>query len=131
MDPLLQEEAEKAAKQRETFVLLFRLLGYMAREWKYYGMAFTFLLCYSISKFEGLQTPNSVVRSRLRCLRALRFIRVCPWSVTVVTTVTGRPAKAYVSISPSADARPESIRTLLLGEQVMSNNIDCYLLIER
>ncbi|VDM65950.1 unnamed protein product [Strongylus vulgaris] len=46
----LQEEAEKAAKQRETFVLLFRLLGYMAREWKYYGMAFFFLLCYSISR---------------------------------------------------------------------------------
>ncbi|WKX88018.1 hypothetical protein Q1695_007992 [Nippostrongylus brasiliensis] len=47
---VLQEEAEKAARQRETFALLFRLLGYMAREWKYYGMAFTFLFCYSISK---------------------------------------------------------------------------------
>ncbi|KAL6732530.1 hypothetical protein Aduo_003282 [Ancylostoma duodenale] len=47
---LLEEEAEKAAKQRETFVLLFRLLGYMAREWKYYGMAFFFLFCYSLSR---------------------------------------------------------------------------------
>ncbi|KAK6045971.1 hypothetical protein COOONC_16524 [Cooperia oncophora] len=47
---ILEEEAEKAAKQRETFVLLFRLLGYMAREWKYYGMAFTFLFCYSLSR---------------------------------------------------------------------------------
>nr|CDJ82259.1 unnamed protein product [Haemonchus contortus] len=47
---VLEEEAEKAAKQRETFALLFRLLGYMAREWKYYGMAFSFLFCYSLSR---------------------------------------------------------------------------------
>lgn len=48
---LRQEEAEKAAEQRETFQLLFRLLGYMGRQWKYYGMAFFFLFCYSLSKF--------------------------------------------------------------------------------
>nr|pir hypothetical protein ZK484.2 - Caenorhabditis elegans [Caenorhabditis elegans] len=47
---LRQEEAEKAAEQRETFQLLFRLLGYMGRQWKYYGMAFFFLFCYSLSR---------------------------------------------------------------------------------
>ncbi|KAK6725515.1 hypothetical protein RB195_004065 [Necator americanus] len=47
---ILEVEAAKAAKQRETFVLLFRLLRYMAREWKYYGMAFFFLFCYSLSR---------------------------------------------------------------------------------
>ncbi|ULU13282.1 hypothetical protein L3Y34_016052 [Caenorhabditis briggsae] len=47
---LRQEEAEKAAEQRETFQLLYRLLGYMGRQWKYYGMAFFFLFCYSLSR---------------------------------------------------------------------------------
>ncbi|CAB3406987.1 unnamed protein product [Caenorhabditis bovis] len=47
---LRREEEEKAAEQRETFKLLYRLLGYMGRQWKYYGMAFFFLLCYSLSR---------------------------------------------------------------------------------
>ncbi|KAJ1346519.1 hypothetical protein KIN20_001327 [Parelaphostrongylus tenuis] len=47
---IIEQEAERAARQRETFMLLFRLLSYMAREWKYYGMAFFFLFCYSLSR---------------------------------------------------------------------------------
>lgn len=45
-----KEEEERLAKQRETFTLLFRLLGYMAKEWKWYSLAFFFLLAYSITK---------------------------------------------------------------------------------
>ncbi|CAD6196304.1 unnamed protein product [Caenorhabditis auriculariae] len=47
---LRQEEEEKAKAQRETFHLLLRLLTYMGRQWKYYGMAFFFLFCYSLSR---------------------------------------------------------------------------------
>ncbi|CAI4225841.1 unnamed protein product [Auanema sp. JU1783] len=45
-----QEEALKQAEQRETFTLLFRLLSYMGREWRYYGLAFFFLLSYSLCR---------------------------------------------------------------------------------
>ncbi|PAV67723.1 hypothetical protein WR25_04234 [Diploscapter pachys] len=45
-----REEAEKAAAQRETFTLLWRLFGYMGREWPYYSVAFSFLFLYSLSK---------------------------------------------------------------------------------
>ncbi|CAI5438864.1 unnamed protein product [Caenorhabditis angaria] len=49
-EQLRREEEQKAAEQRETFQLLYRLLGYMGRQWKYYGMAFFFLFCYSLSR---------------------------------------------------------------------------------
>lgn len=63
---LRQEEAEKAAQQRETFQLLYRLLGYMGRQWKYYGMAFGFLFCYSLSELL-LKMGKSVSTIILSC----------------------------------------------------------------
>ncbi|KAI6179471.1 hypothetical protein M3Y98_00614200 [Aphelenchoides besseyi] len=45
-----QKEAEEDAQKRETFAMLFRLFGYMAKEWMFYSVAFTFLLLYSLSR---------------------------------------------------------------------------------
>lgn len=48
---LERREAEEDAKKRETFSMLFRLFGYMAKEWMFYSIAFSFLLLYSLCKF--------------------------------------------------------------------------------
>ncbi len=40
-------EAELAASKRKTFAMLLRLFGYMAQEWYYYSICFSFLLLYS------------------------------------------------------------------------------------
>ncbi|CAJ0961341.1 unnamed protein product, partial [Mesorhabditis belari] len=45
-----EEENAKAAAQRETLSILFRLLSYMKREWRFYMMAFFFLSLYSLSR---------------------------------------------------------------------------------
>uniref|UniRef100_A0A915MBE7 Uncharacterized protein n=1 Tax=Meloidogyne javanica TaxID=6303 RepID=A0A915MBE7_MELJA len=47
---LQRKESEVADQKRETFVMLFRLLGYMAKEWPFYSVAFIFLFFYSLSR---------------------------------------------------------------------------------
>uniref|UniRef100_A0A1I8AD46 ABC-type antigen peptide transporter n=1 Tax=Steinernema glaseri TaxID=37863 RepID=A0A1I8AD46_9BILA len=50
VESVRKEEEEKAAKQRETMAMLFRLFTYMAKEWRFYSVAFTFLFLYSLSR---------------------------------------------------------------------------------
>ncbi|KAL7080242.1 hypothetical protein ACQ4LE_000370 [Meloidogyne hapla] len=47
---LQRKESEVADQKRETFVMLFRLFGYMAKEWPFYSVAFIFLFFYSLSR---------------------------------------------------------------------------------
>jgi hypothetical protein len=49
----VQREVEEDAKKRETFSMLFRLFGYMLKEWVFYSIAFSFLLLYSLCKIKS------------------------------------------------------------------------------
>lgn len=48
---LQRKEDEMDAQKRETFKMLVRLFGYMAKEWMFYSVAFSFLFLYSLGKF--------------------------------------------------------------------------------
>ncbi|CAD5209211.1 unnamed protein product [Bursaphelenchus xylophilus] len=47
---LQRREAKEQEEKRETFTMLLRLFSYMAKEWMFYMVAFTFLLLYSFSR---------------------------------------------------------------------------------
>jgi|UniRef100_A0AC35EXM9 ATP-binding cassette subfamily B (MDR/TAP) protein 9 len=60
---LQRKEEEKDAQKRETFKMLFRLFGYMAKEWAFYAVAFSFLLLYSLSRVFTPYYTGEVVAS--------------------------------------------------------------------
>jgi ATP-binding cassette subfamily B (MDR/TAP) protein 9 len=49
-EQLERRQSEAQAQKRETFAMLLRLFGYMAKEWPCYSLAFGFLLAYSLSR---------------------------------------------------------------------------------
>ena len=56
-----RKEDERDAQKRETFKMLFRLFGYMAKEWAFYAVAFSFLLLYSLCKCRTDSLPDKTL----------------------------------------------------------------------
>lgn len=58
-----KKDEERDAQKRETFKMLLRLFGYMAKEWKFYCVAFTFLFLYSLARVFTPYYTGEVVSS--------------------------------------------------------------------
>ncbi|KAI6203581.1 ATP-binding cassette sub-family B member 9 [Aphelenchoides besseyi] len=93
-----QKEAEEDAQKRETFAMLFRLFGYMAKEWMFYSVAFTFLLLYSLSRVFAPYYTGEVVgavfgegasyeKLHEKLFGSLIFMFTLSWRLCMVTLI--------------------------------------------